>query len=227
MPSINMKFFKLQGNKYFFTGNKLEIFINRKYENHGYLWLGRTVKTIGVFDMIINDSIESGLFIPTVVEIDPDDIVEVNKDGQNFFKLTLEKGSVFLTDNTYVEYGGIAEILFGLFVMHGNYPNFITYKDTGFLWGRISNIAGVHYATSQSIFEMIAAYSARDHSNNGVQYRHTTMKKPPRFVGFSTDTTLAESFTGRLNGAYAKEGLNACLANASDRLSPGEEMLRT
>ena len=227
MSSVNMKFFKLQDKKYIFTGDKLEILINRKYENSGFLWLGRTVKTIGVFDMTINGSIESGLFIPTVVEIVPDDIVEISDDGQSYLKLTLEKGSVFLTDNTYVEYGGIAEILFGLFVMHGNYPKFITYKDTGFIWGMIGSIVGVHYATSQSIFEMIAAYSARDYSNNSIQYRHTTMKKPPRFVGFSTDTTLAESFTGRLNGAYAKEGLNACLANANDRLSPGEEMLRT
>lgn len=225
--SPNMKYFKLVGKQYVFTGNSLEIFVNRKFEAAGFLWMGETVKTIGVFDMLINGSIESGLMLPSVVEIVPDEISDVNIGGQEFVKLTLEKGSVFLTDNTYVEYGNIAEILFGEFNMRGRYPKFIEYEDTGFIWESIGSVTGVHYATSQSIFEMMAAYSARDKDDISIQYRHTSRKKPPKYIGYFDVTNLAESMSGRLNGAYAREGLNACLANASDTVSPMEEVLRT
>jgi hypothetical protein len=227
MTNPAMKFFSKKGNSYIFTGDLLEIFINKKYEAEGYLWIGSKVKTIGVFEMLVNGSIELGLMLPSIIEICPDEVGTINRNGTEVVHLTLHKGSVFSTDSKFVEYGGIAEILFSEFVMRGKYPSFLKYDEIGFIWGSIGNITGVNYSSTQSIFEMMAAYMSRSKKDLSVPYRLTDRSQPPVYIGYFNVANLSESFSGRLNGAYARDGLNACLANASSTISPMEEALRT
>lgn len=224
----NLKYFKTENGRVIFVGKKLECFIPLRYEIHGGLTIEDTVSTIGFFDMVINGTIESGLRLAAIVEIIPTETEKINIDGQPFLKLTLYEGDIFLKHTSCVQSKRLSYILFYEMTNSGHYPKFIKYNDLATLYDYISATTGLKVDTNHAITEMVSAQLARDSADISKLYRHTPMTKDPKLAGLRSIAQVASSATGKISGAYMKQGVQSVIAGeASTQNSEIEDLLRS
>lgn len=224
----NAKYFTQQKSKTIFSGKKLEIFIPMRYEIHDCLVIEDTIKTIGFFDMVINDTVKSGFMLAAMVEIVPSETEQVTKGNQTFLKLTLYNGDIFLSHMTYVKNSRLAYVLFYEMAHSGHYPDFIQYADTATIYDYISKITGMAFNANHAILEMIASQLARDKDDIATLYRLTPMTKKPNIMGLHSIAQVAMSATGKLGGAYMKQGIQSVIAGeVSNQNSEVEDLLRS
>jgi hypothetical protein len=226
MKNKASSFFMKKGNSLIFTGDKLEIFIPERYETHGYLNISTTVRTIGFFDMIINDTIETGYKLAALIEIVPSSSEATTVDGDPVIKLTLHKGDVFIRELKFIKDPKISYILFYEMTFTGRYPKFIQYEDCATIYDYIGHTTSGASSISHTIFEIVAMQVTRDSKNVAKLFRHTSMKGDPLFIGLHSIANVATSTSSRITGAYARAGLEASIANASERNSEIEDALR-
>ncbi len=220
-------YFKKQKDSLIFIGDKLEIFVPKRYEIHGYLTVASTIKTIGFFDMTINGSIETGYKLAAMIEINPDTVENVTRDGDAFLKLTLNKGDVFIQELKYVEDPKIVYVLFYEMVHSGHYPNFIKYEDCASIFDYIIRTTGGNFDSSHTIWELVFMQVARSKTQISKLHRLTNMKDDPQFIGLHSIANVATSTSSKITGAYARPGLESSIANASEQNSAVEDALRT
>ena len=220
------RYFEKKGNSLIFTGDTLEIFVPSRYDIRGYLNITSMVRTIGFFDMLINGKIKCGYRLAATIEIIPSEIETITKGTESFAKLTLKNGDVFIKDLQYVEDAKISYVLFYEMTFSGHYPDFMKYKDCGTIYDYMAKITGSSFSTCHTIFEIIAMQVARDSKNISTLYRLTPMKNDPTQIGLHSIANVATSTSSRITGSYAKAGLESSIANASERNSLIEDILR-
>ena len=196
----NSKYFEKKGRSYIFKGDLLEVFIPMRYAQHGYLEIGNNVSTIGIFDMTINGSIESGYLLGAVIEMYPSDIESVTIDQQKYAKLILHKDDVFIKDCNVVKDAKISYIIFYEMFLSGHYPKFLKYFDCIGIFDRIMEANGDSFSADHMIFEMIVSVLFRDKDNLSTLYRHTNMKGGYQTIPLRTIAHVAQSTTGKIMG---------------------------
>lgn len=220
------KYFTKKGESLIFTGDTLEIFVPKRYENHGYLTVEDSIRTIGFFDMIINGKINTGYKLAATIEIIPSETESVVIDNKNYLKLILKKNDVFIKQLKYVEDGKIMYILFYEMTYFGRYTKFLSYSNCATIYDYIAKTTGTHFSTAHTIFELMIMHTSRDSKDIAKPYRLTLMTKDPRYIGLHSIANVASSTSGRIIGSYSKQGFDASLANASENNSNIEDILR-
>lgn len=218
------KFDEKQGTV-LFIGDTLEILIPERYERYGCLQIEEFVMTMGIFDMIINGTQETGMFLPAMIRIEPSETEKVNIGATTMYKLTLKKGDVFMHMEV-VKDGKLAYVIFDNFISLAKQPKFFDYRLMAFIFDVVVRITGIRFHVDHAVFEMIFAYLCRDPDNPGVQYRYTSMTKDPLFLSLKHAARMAESTTSKLLGAYFEDSLDSALINEADRSNEVEELLR-
>ena len=226
--SSKLTYFKQQGKRLIFMGKLLEAYIPLRYEMHNGLSISETVKTIGYFDMDI-DGIPSGLQVGAIVELAPSDIANVTRDGESFLKLTFNKGDTFLVNTNYVRSSKIAYVLFYELTYGGHYPRFITHESLATIYDYILNDTDLKVTANHALFEMMASQLMRDSDNVSKLWRLTPGTKKPKILGLHNVVQISSSVTGKLTGAYMKQGFESALAKTADstQLSEIENLLRS
>ncbi len=219
------KYFTRKKDTVIFTGKRLEIFIPLRYKTHGCLEVGEVVKALAVFDMTI-DGKPSGYLLPAKITIEPTDIEDVFVDGQKYQKLTLYSGDVFIKNTIIVSDNHLAYVVFYEMIYGGNMPKFIGYNELPFVFDTVSAITGISFPTDHVVFEMMSSVLHRDPNDLNVLYRHTDMMKPPRNIPLRLVSHASLSTTSKIVGAYAGDGMDNALVNASDHHSEIEDLLR-
>jgi hypothetical protein len=220
------EFFKEVGDSCIFIGNKLEIFLPDRYEQHGCLAIGDEVMALGVFDMKINDDLDAGYYLPAKIAIKPSNVELVTLEGDRYVKLTLNKNDVFIKNLNVVQDQQLAYVIFYEIIYGGKTPKFLTYESSAQLFDTVSSIAKVNFPTDHVIFEMMTAMLHRDQDDITKQYRHTDQKRQPLNIPMRLTSHAAISTTSRIVGAYMDDGIDASLVNQSDVTSDIEDLLR-
>ncbi len=220
-------YFTKRGKSVIFTGTTLEIFIPMRYEIHGFLEVGATMKTIGFFDMVINGSIKTGYMLAAIIEIAHSKIETITVGGEQFYKLTLNKGDAFLMDTSYVQIGRVGYALFYEMTNSGHYQEFMSYERCATIYDYIARISGTTFNTNHAVFEMVHAQLFRDSKDIGKLFRNTPMTKEPARLGLRAIAQVATSVTGKISGSYAKQGVESAIANGGDGNSDIEDLLRS
>ena len=206
----------------------MEIFIPERYGVHDFLQVDDSIITIGFFDMLINGKIKTGYRIAALVEIIPSETETVLIENRSFIKATLNKGDIFLKDTKYVQLPKIGYVLFYEMANSGNYPLYMTYEESSTVYDYIAKICGATFHTNHAIFEMVSSHLFRSSKDIRIPYRNTTMSSEPKKLGLHAIALLAESATGKIIGAYSRQGVEAALANgAPETNSQIEDILRT
>jgi hypothetical protein len=221
------KYFKHDDRKgvVLFIGDTLEIYIPQRYERYGCLHVEEFVMTMGIFDMVINGSEETGMFLPSMIRIEPTTIEQTNIGPAAMYKLTLHKGDVFMRTET-VKNGTLAYVIFDNFISLAKQPKFFDYRLMMFMFDVVIRTTGVSFNVDHAVFEMIFAYLCRDPDDPSKQYRHGSMRKDPLFVSLKHAATLTESTTSKLLGPYFDDALDSALINQADQTNEVEELLR-
>lgn len=220
------KYFKKVKDSLIFIGKKLEAYVPVRYGQHGALEIGENVKALAIFDMTINDSIETGMMLPAKVTMKPNNIETILRDGERFQKLTFTNDDVFIVNSNVVRDEHIGYVMFYEFIFSGKVPRFMTYEHIGFIFEKAEEVTGISFPTNSAIFEMMISVLHRDPKDITKFYRHTDMKVDPLRIPLRTVAHAATSTTTKIVGSYDNEGYDAALINASDVPSEIENLLR-
>ena len=219
------KYFKRKGDQVIFVGKSLEIMIPMRYESLGCLDIGEKVRSLAIFDMII-DGQKTGYLLPAKISIEPLEIETVLIDGDRFLKLKLVNESVFISNTKVVADEHLAYLIFYELIYIGRTPKFIDYENHAFIFDAVSEVTGIKFPTDHVVFEMMTEMLHRDPTDLSVLYRHTDMKGKPRTIPLNLVSQAALSTTSKIVGSYDEDGFDAALVNASDIPSDIEDLLR-
>ena len=225
-PNIDT-FFKVIEDTMVFTGNHLEVRIPMRYRVHEALDVDEHVKTLAIFEMIVNHEFNYGLLLPNIIRMVPSKISRSTIDGVEYQVCEFFNGDKFMLSTTVLKENHISLMMYNEFISLGNIPKFITYDNIALLFDTAEKMCDVNLKTPHAVFEMIYSHLFRDPDNLYIKYRFTDKIKPPVFIGANNVAFGPESTTAKLIGAYFNDGINSALVNASDKHYDIEDLLRT
>lgn len=209
-----------------FMGNKLEIFIPTRYEQHGALEVGNKVMSMAVFDML-HDGKKCGCYLPAKITMIPSEVEHITKDEVRYVHVILKKGDVLMESTKVVKEWKLGYAIFYEWIYGGKKPEFVDYESSAYIFDRLREVCGISFPTDHAIFEMFSAMLYRDSKDISLQYRLGKMDKPPVGIPMRTVEHAAMSTTGKIVGSYINDGIDASLINAGDNSSDIEDILRT
>ena len=207
-------------------GDKLEIFIPMRYQAKNLLIIEDKISALGIFSMRINDSIDCGLQIPAVIQIDPISTHLETINENQFFVCELHRGSRLITNLYVLQNEKLGYAVWLEFLSLGNMPSFINYHNAAFLFDDMKEITGKGIPVNHAVFEIIFAHVYRDAKDLNTFYRHTRMTEPPAQVTLRDVGHGPSSTHGRILGSYSEDGRNAALLNQSEHNSTLEDFFR-
>jgi len=219
-------FQKDKNNTIRFNGNKLSVIIPKRYEIYGCLKIQQEVHTLGIFDLIINDKIEKGFFLPAIMIMIPNDIQMKNIDTESYYELTFEKGDIFMKTSYVVQNQALSYVIFKEFISVGKLPKFINYKNAPLMFNSLQEVTGAKLTANPVIYEIIFAYLYRDKKDIMKPYRLTNMKDEPLYIPLKDVAHSAISTTGRIVGSYLNDCITSVIVNESENNSEIEDILR-
>lgn len=209
-----------------FIGDKLEIFIPMRYQLKNYLAIEDKISALGIFSMKVNDSIEGGLQLPAVIQIDPVETYEATINDVKYLVCVLTKGGKIMTSTEVLQDDKVGYFMWTEYLSLGRMPEFIDYEGTATLFDDLREVTGRGIDVDSAIIGIILAQMNRDPDDINIFYRHTRMLKKPflvnlRNVGYGPSSTHA-----RVVGSYSDDGRNAALLNQSDQNHKLEDFFR-
>jgi hypothetical protein len=211
-----------------FTGQSLEIRIPQKFSGHGMLTIGDgNITTLGVFDMIIDDTYHVALNLLGSITCNPSDIGSFTYDGIDYATAMFKHGDVFMTATRILQDKHVVYVLWTEWVSGGNIAYWIEYKHLLAVFEHVKELTGDGIGVGRSVFEAIIAHLARDEDDVRIAYRLTDMTKPMRWTALKSISTATSNTSSKLIGSYFKDdGLTSALRYESDQHQPFENLLR-
>lgn len=209
-----------------FTGDKLDIFIPKRYETYKCLVIEDSIFTLGIFDMVINDTIKTGFSLAAHISIHPSSIDTTTRDGEPYVVATLVKGDVFMKTTEVVKNPQLAYVIFKEFIYIGNRPNYISYDDTAFIFDGVQQISGINFHVDKVVFEIMFSQLFRDQDDITKIYRLTDMKRPPIALPLRAVAHAATTTSAKLIGSYFGDCVNSALINQNHDPNELENILR-
>lgn len=209
-----------------FMGKRLDVYIPKRYKNHGSLVVQETIITLGIFEMVIDETITVGYMLPAHIGMVPTETAEVSYKGQPCVHAVFYTNDLFIKSTEVVKNQGIAYVLFKEFVDLGKQPDFISYQQSAFMFDGIQRVSGVRFPVDHAIFEIIFSHLYRDLDQVTIPYRNTEMVKAPIRIPLSAVAHAATSTTAKIVGSYFDNGVNSALVNQADEPSSIENILR-
>jgi hypothetical protein len=225
----NMKtYFKYDSTKNLttFEGKKLEIHIRQKWSNYGLLSHTDAVYSLGIFDMLVDETQEAGLLLAAMLEMHPSEVYVDTIDDEPHLVAIFKKGDVFIANNDVIENDKLAYVIWLEFICLGNLPKFISYDNVSQLFDVIGKVCGVSFSVNHAIFDVIYAHLFRDPDDLNVKYRLSTQKKKPTFIGLRNISYGAEGMMKWI-GSYSGDGLNSALVNKNEQVTNLDIALRS
>lgn len=210
-----------------FNSESLVIYIPKRYEVYDQLNISDTVKTLAVFDMVIDDKYHAGLMMFVNIEIEADDISQIMIGNIQYVVLNLTKGSRFICHTEIIADDSIVYTIWMEFISRGKLIYNIDYQTLSRLFDQSKSMCNVTIPVDHAIFEVIYSHLCRDPDNLAVQYRQTDMKKPFKFVPLTNVGYSTTSTTSKLLGSYFGQSLNSALIHTNDTQTPLEGLLRS
>lgn len=224
--SVNYsKYFQKKNDAIIFTGDTCELYIPKNYENYACLSIEKTVNTLGIFEMLINDNISAGLFLPLIIEVIPSEIDNIVIDNVEYAKLTLKKGDILLNNTKLIQNTGIAYTTFAEFVEKGKLPSFIGYDKTCFMFDIVRLTTGAKIPSEHTIYEILFSHLHRNSNDVTKPYR-LSPKGEPTYLSLKDMSHATTTMTAKLIGGNLADSINTGLVNAADNSSKIENLLR-
>lgn len=221
------KYFKVNNiGEVIFTGDKLDILIPARYEDKGLTVIQADISTVGIFEIVINDTIRAGMFMPGFITIKPSGIDYITEGDDRYIKASLVKNDVFMVTTEVVKDESLSYKIWQEFVYLGAIPKWMSYTDVAKLFVTLQDITGIRFGVPLVVFEIIVSHLARTEDDIDLEYRLTDMSKPPKFIPLHTVSHAATSVTARIIGSYFKDALNVSMIQEHATQSDLEDILR-
>lgn len=224
-PNI-MQYFEVVDETMIFTGEKLVVRVPTRYSIYNLLEIKDTVRTLAIFELIVNDTYHYSIIMPAVITMMPSELSKAKIQDVDMSVFTLYNGDLFMMSIDLLQESYISYTMYREFIELGHMPKFLTYDQTANLFDTSKEMTGQDLKTPHVVFEVMYAEQYRDPDNLYTKYRLSDKTKPPVFIGTTNVAFGPESVTSKLIGSRFNDGLNSAIINASDHRYDLEDFLR-
>lgn len=221
-----MSFFTVVENTMVFTGEICSVKIPTHYQIYDLLKVTSEVRTLAIFEILINNTYSYGFLLPAVIRMEPSRISRITEEGIEYQVCEFVNGDKFMVSTVILREPFIATSMYQEFISLGKLPSFMTYETTAKLFDAVEKVCDVNLHAPHVVWEMIYAHLFRDPTDLSIKYRFTDMKDKPIFIGTNNVAFGPDSTTSKLIGAYFNDGINSAIVNASEQQYDLEDLLR-
>ena len=219
---------KMKGGGLVLNAPSARIYVPIRYEIHDLFVQGDKTSFLGVCQIEVEGEKEPyNLVFPAMLDTQPSTILQVNREGIDYYVLVYQKGDVIVTTMEIIQQAFVLAKIFIEFFRNGKMPPWFSYDQMATILDLAQELSGQYLPVPHSVIEMMIAHCARDSKNPSIKYRHTAMKNLPLFLGLRDTTNVRDSTTSRLIGAYFLDGVNSSIVNQSEHRSEVEDLLRS
>lgn len=228
-PNVIKSSFKEMGGKWIAL-NDAKIYFPVHYEEKGLAVISDTVETLGIVCIRVGDAY-AVLSVCARIVLSPSAVNRVDHDGEPYYELEFEKGSVVMESTKVVKNDILVYYISDTFISKGRIPWFMSYVDMCKIFRTAESHANSEVAKRPEIIELLVSLIARDNKDRSKYYRqvtnatHDVVNKvsfvPLKNIEFGATNTLS-----KLGGAYFQTGVVSALINPTERVENIESILR-
>ena len=226
--NLMKKYFKVDNETHsmIFTGEKLECRAMARFETYGLFSVSDVVSTVAIMDLIVDDKYCAPLHMLSKITMDYKSIRNLTVKNVDYKVITLHNGDRFMTNIQLVKDKNVFVAAYQEFTTFGRIPYWIRYTDLFTILDQARSMCDLNLPIDHAIYETIHAYLSRSKDNLHLQYRYTDMGSPFEYVGMRDIGFSTDSATGRVMGAYFKDGLIPTLTNEFTHRHIYEDIIR-
>lgn len=209
-----------------FTGDTLELRVQKRYSVYDLLEISDTVKTLGIMDAIVDGKNQVALTILAAFETAPSDIEETVIANIPYVILRYTKNDLFMVNTQVVQNSGVIYAVYMELISRGKLPYWFGYEDIAKVFDRVKEMTGSGIGADQVIFELEVAHLSRSVDDLSLMYRYAKPNSPMKFIPIKSVAYAPTSVMARLSGSRFDDGLAASLQLTSRVNQPLEDLYR-
>lgn len=219
-------------DKTIITNEACKIHFPVRFEEKSLANIGNKVSTVGYFAIIVEDKYYGIVNIPGTLRLDPSFVNKIKIDGDSYYELTFEKGSVVFDTTEIVKVDILTYYIYNEIIAGGCVPWYMDYSDMVKIFDEAPRFAGVSIGINLAIMDMVACNSARNPTDLTKYYRHGYVNisqeksSPPEILPLRNISYGATNTTSKLLGSYFSDATTSALIHPSTRVEGIEEKLR-
>lgn len=215
---------------YITTKSKMYVLFPERYAVANLAIIDNTVKVMGILMISDTNNNYSVMLIPNYITFTPDKIEDVEIQGKVYVRLEFEKGSIMVNNINIVESEAILFNIFDEFIIKGNTPIFLTYKDLTDLYSKAGKYCGSKINADPTAVEILVSVVCRSSNDLGTLYRNTLktpkdLAKRPKFIKLLDVYSFPDTLS-KIGGSYFKKGLDSAIVNPSSDTTALERVVR-
>lgn len=207
------------------------IYIPKRFEEAGMAEIGEYSRIACIYMMVVggNYSIVNRC---TMMHITPDTVSVVNINGDEYYEFGFNKGAVVTPNVNLVKNDTFTYNIYNELIAKGRVPLYLRYEDLSKVLLTAPYHAGLTFAPTNAVMEMVTAAITRDPKNYTRYYRAVSkgsadqVANPPAFIGLRNIQYGATNTTSKLMGSYLEIGVRSALVSPSTENEGVEDILR-
>jgi len=214
------------------TNTDLSILVYHKFVDKEMTILDNICKVMGIMAIIDNDNNYAIMTVPGIMSVEPNEIEDVEIDGEHYYKLVISKGDALISDTTIVKDTGNVYKVFDLLILKGKVPFFLNYEDMLAIFKNLPEFTGTKIGKDTLPFEIFIAMIARDKNDPTKDFRLTVkthndaIKESPKWVGLTNIYYSFGSTLSKIAGSYFKTGVLVAAVNKNKKPTKLEKILK-
>lgn len=197
------------------------------------LHLGDIDNTVSVLSVLIvynKDFKYSVINIPSMVNITPDSIEEIEIGDEIYFKMTIIKGDAIIDSRDVIVDGDVGYGVFNILLVKGVIPWYVSYLDLVKIFENIPKYTGSKVGGYISVIKIMIAISARSKDDPSIPYRKVIKSfddnTPVHWVGLNNIYYTYNSTASKIFGSYMKPGMISAMVNPEKKATKLENIIR-
>jgi len=213
------------------TDVETKVYFPERFERKDLAVLGNTSRVTGVVAIVIDNNYGL-LSIPTMIEMSPTEINQVEINDELYYEFIIEKGMDLISNTNVMQTADKAYEFFELIIMQGKIPWYIGYMDLVTIFSNFKKYTGMGATEHMLTVEVLAAIITKTKADLNKDYR-LAIKKPDdinkiplEYVGLMDVYHSFKSSTNKLLGNYFTKAINSNILYPEKDVSDLEDELR-
>ena len=194
-----------------YTNKPCSIMFPHKFVEKNLSEIDDTSKIIGIVAVVYGNTYGT-ILIPNTIEVTPTTIENINIDGENYYKLNIDKDFPLIDNTEIVKNSKHTFGLFDTFVLQGKIPWYIDYNNLLTLLMNLDKYAGSNIGKDVVVLALIISLISRKDKEVTVPYRIENKGKI-RWVGFNDIYYSYSDTLSKIVGSYMKKGMISSIVN--------------
>lgn len=197
-----------------------------RYLQRGLALFEDEMHVIGYCAFVVDRHYYATTLVGAPFKTEPSSVMERIIDDVPQVELVYKPGDLIMTNTNLMVIDMLPYRIFDEFVAKGRKPWFIRERDAAVLFKHAGKHNGIEIGPNPAVFSIIAANIYRDEEDSGKYYRQTPRITKPAIVPLRSTAGTGSNAMAKLLGNHFEENVTSAIVYPSERLEPGDRILR-